>query len=118
MAKKKDMKTIAVFQEGNVLVGFEKVSEVKEGEVEVPDNCDLDTNSKYAWSVEDQTFVPLGTCLGKEDRPPVPQEVAIFLLMECVCNGTPPPQEIKDYVKWYKSNIKSRDDLVNSWRKK
>lgn len=117
MAKKKD-KMIAVLDSMKVLVGFEKVSKVKEGQVEVPIDCDLDTNEKYRYDEPTKSFIPRGMMVGKPPRCQVTQESAVFLLMKALVRGEPIPQECTDYVKWYEENIKKHEDEVKAWRAK
>ena len=116
MAKK--LKQIAVLDKFNVLIGFEKVSVVKDGDVEVPENCDLDVNEKYRWDVNRKTFIPRGLLVGKIKSPPVPQETAIFLMMRALVKNEPIPEQCGKYVEWYEKNVKAHEDEVNSWRNK
>ena len=118
MAKKKEMKQIAVLDKFDVLVGWERVSEVKEGDVVVPVGCTLDTNEKYRYDWTLKTFVPRGTMVGKAKPQDVTEETAIYLLMDALIEGKPIPSAVKKYRNWYRDNIKKHEDEVNSWRKK
>lgn len=112
------MKTIAVLNDNNILVGFKKVVKAKKTDIEMPDDCDLDTNEKYRWDKESKSFIPRGMLYPKVRVPKTSQETAIFLLMNALVKGTPIPAECEEYVDWYAKNIKSREDEVNSWRNK
>lgn len=114
----KNLKWIAVLDKFDVLMGFEKVSKIKDSDIEVPENCDLDTNEKYRWDRNSKSFIPLGMLVGKPPRSRVSQETAIFLMMQAYVNGNPIPQECKEYVTWYRDNIKKHEDQVKRWRNK
>lgn len=109
---------IAVLDKFNVLIGFTTVPRIRKGDVEVPFDCDLDTNEKYRYDEDTKSFIPRGMMVGKPPRCQVPQELAIFLLMKALVRGEPIPQECADYVKWYEENIKKHEDEVKAWRDK
>ena len=93
-------------QQYGAYVGRHKI----EGDIViVPDDCDLLPN-KYKWT--DKGFMPLGFGFPrpKPMQNGITKDHADYLFMKALINGTPIPQECKDWVNWYEENLKKRNE--------
>ncbi len=96
------MTTMAILDSNARLIGLRKLPKQgrgRKGEVEVSDDCDLPTDGTYKWMADDMCFMPVGHGLGKPGPSPISSEQVIFFLAASMDN---PPQEILDWMKWYK----------------
>jgi len=101
--------TVAVIDsKTKILTGY-LVKEKASGEdVVVPDDCGLSTNNQYKW--DGKSFVPLGHGFKKPARPSVSMDYALFSFMSAVIYGTPIPEHCKQWMIWYKENLKKRNE--------
>ncbi len=96
------MTTIAILDRNSRLVGLRKLSEgekLNNDAVEVSDECDLPVDGTYKWMLDDACFMPVGHGLGKPGPAPVSTEQVVLLLAARMHN---PPQEVTDWMEWYK----------------
>ncbi len=108
------MTTIAILDEKSRLIGLrwledevvdsegEVISErepVPRGAVIVVSECDLPTDGTYKWMPEDEYFMPVGHGLGKPGPAPISTETVVLLL---AANMDNPPQEVLDWMEWYR----------------
>lgn len=97
------MPTIAELDENQRLVGYIKKKKPSEADIVVPDGCDLPTDGTYRWSVSDGAFFPVGRGFGKPKRPAIPDHKVLHLIAKSL--GKNAPQEVRDWVEWYETNI-------------
>lgn len=96
------MTTIAILDEKSRLIGLrplKKGAKAPGDAVVVVDECDLPTDGTYKWMPGDRCFMPVGHGLGKPGPAPISTEEVILLLVADMSN---PPQEILDWVTWYR----------------
>ena len=96
------MTTIAILDKKSRLVGLRRLgkkAKIPEDTVIVVDECDLPTDGTYKWIPEDKGFMPVGHGLGKPGPAPISTETVVLLLASNMNN---PPQEVLDWIKWYK----------------
>ncbi len=96
------MTTIAVLDKKFRLVGLRRLGKkvkVPKDAVVVVDECDLPTDGTYKWVPEDEGFMPVGHGFGKPGPAPISTETVVLLLAANMIN---PPQEVVDWIKWYK----------------
>ena len=92
----KEKVRVAVLDANGALIGAK--DKAKMGKADLP--CgDLPVDGSYFWN--GNTFVPVGFGLGKPDRPPVPKDKAVYLMMKAMIDGTPIPKECADWCAWF-----------------
>ena len=106
---------VAILDKNKVLIGFSAINSKGydesgnsvEGQVKVPDDCDLALN-KYRWT--GSTFMPLGFGHGRPSPKPegVDKDNVFYLLMKALVNDKPIPSECKEWVRWYEQSIKRK----------
>lgn len=100
------MTTIARLDDNDRLIGYKKLGKkvkTPDGAIVVDDGCDLPTDGTYKWDQKHNCFMPLGHGFGKPNRAPIPDIQALYLVALTVDN---PPQELRDWMKWYEDNLK------------
>lgn len=108
MAKKSTpaKKFIAAVLDGeNNLIGYEEVSAITEGMIDAGDG-DLPVDGSYRWLPEQGAFFPVGRGLGKPKKAPISDPHCLYLIAKKL--GGEMPKEVKDWVKWYETNILTR----------
>jgi len=105
MAKEKFK--IAVLDNKMVLVGYKEVSTLKDEHIDVGMECDLPDDGSYKWDAANKTFVPMGHGFGKPKRPPIPDSLVTYIMASKMKN---PPQEVRDWCKWYEENIAQKHE--------
>lgn len=117
MTKAETMR-IAVLDENKYLVGsrdMKKGSVLGTNEVEV-DPGDLPLDGTYKWMDDEKCFMPLGHGHPlKSKQPPVPESYALYLTMQAVLQlaakaEVDVPEEVANYLDWYETNLKRRDE--------
>lgn len=90
------------------LVGYRNVKKAKPTDVAVGDDCDLPADGSYKWT--GRAFLPLGHGFGKPARPPVADNLALYLFMRAAMDGTPVPDECRQWADWYRDNLLQRQE--------
>lgn len=102
------MKRVAVLDGDGKLVGFKTVKTPKPADLTVEDECDLPTDGSYRWDERTRAFLPVGHVLKKPARPPVSQDYALYLMLRALLDGTPIPEECRQWCGWYRENVLDR----------
>ena len=102
------MKTVAVLNENNVLIGSKKVKDDAPG----IDCGDLPTNGKYKYDEPSKQFIPLGHGFGKvKVAQPVTDQLVMFHLIAAVeKSGVTLPDEVEKWRDWYEQDLRRRDE--------
>jgi hypothetical protein len=88
---------IAVLDKNGVLIGRKKNGTGIE--------CgDLPINGRYV--LQEGAFIPVGKGQGKPKPRPVSRDHATYLALRAILNGTPIPQECRDWCDWYERHGK------------
>lgn len=93
------MITIAQLDKNGLLVGYLKKDAAADGDIVVPDNCDL-ALKQYRWDAARETFVPLAArARPLEAAPDALHAIALALL--AVRDGKPLPAQTLEWLAWY-----------------
>ncbi|MBT6048971.1 MAG: hypothetical protein HOG49_19405 [Candidatus Scalindua sp.] len=103
------MKKKAVLNENNILVGFEDVEELQQGDIDGGDG-QLSTNNMFKWTGKCFQLLGTGYPKPKAHENGVTMEYAIYRMMEAFCEGKEPPLECRQWVIWFEKNLKKRQE--------
>src|SRR3546814_6279528 len=95
---------VAVFDKRQRLIGAREVVKPKKGDVPCGD---LPADGTYYHN--GATFVPVGFGHGKPRRPDVDRDRAVYLLIKALLDGTPVPQECRNWCGWYEKHNRSEE---------
>jgi hypothetical protein len=99
------MKTIAVLDSNNRLIGSKAVAD----DVDGIDPGDLRLDGSYKWDAASKAFHPLGHNFGKiKARQPHSTDLVMAKLIEAM--GAAAPFEAKEWLDWYNVELRRRDE--------
>lgn len=91
---------VAVIDPKGWLVGARETDKPGKGAI---DAGDLPADGSYRWDGE--RFIPRGHGHGKPNKSQTGHLRATALLIRALTNGTPIPQECRDWADWYERNF-------------
>lgn len=110
------MTLVAKLDKRQRFVGLEDVED-SEGRVVVSPGIDLPVDGSYAWN--GSAFEPVEQAAALlPTEPSVDPDYAMFLFMRSVVNGTPVPDEVRQYTEWYEANMLVRAERFTRRRKR
>ncbi len=106
---------IAVLDEQGCLIGTRMGIPVQ-GDVTLPDDCDLPLDGTYKWMEEHAAFVPLGHGFPRApSRPPVSIERVVYLMAMEMADRL--PAEVVAWAGWYAEHFQQRADAAQKARR-
>lgn len=100
---------IAVLDDNGHLVGTRR-GKSSGDDIVLPDDCDLPLDGTYKWMSDRECFLPLGAGFPRvATKPPVSETQVLYLLANAV-GEEHLPREVHDWMRWYESNLKKRNE--------
>ncbi len=102
------MVTIAKLDDKKRLVKYIRKEKAEQGEVVVPNDCDLPTDGTFIY--RDGAFNPAGHGHPKPTSPPISTDYVLYLMIDqYVRMGDAVPTECEAWHTWYKENLAGRN---------
>lgn len=115
--KNKKSVLIAVLDDNGHLVGTRR-GKPNADDITLPDNCDLPLNGTYKWVPDRKCFLPLGTGFPRVASTPPVSEIYVLYLLASTIGEELLPKEVQDWMRWYESNLKKRDEELQARARK
>lgn len=108
-------KLIAVLDARDRLVGTRRAFP-GEGDIVLPDGCDLPLDGTYKWVEREKAFFPLGHGFQRPATKPNISEARVLYLI-CSQMRDSLPAEAAEWMQWYEENVKARDEEATLMRR-